>query len=84
MVMAYDETAGVNEVLQIGDVIVAFNGEVCVSYESYVEQRAQGTEDSYTLLVLRMDETGKMAPVQVELTRDMPAVYLNTVVAPPQ
>lgn len=84
MVMAYDETAGINEALQIGDVIVAFNGEVCVSYESYVEQRAQCTENSYTLLVLRMNETGKMAPVQVELTRDMPAVYLNTVVDPLQ
>ena len=33
---------------------------------------------------LRMNEAGEMAPAQVEVSKAMPAVYLNTVVDPPQ
>ncbi len=82
MVMAYYEPDGINEVFEIGDVIVAFNGEPCRSYESYAEQKSQCEENTYTLLVLRMNEAGEMVPMQLELSKDMPAVYLNTLVDP--
>lgn len=84
MVMAYYEPDGINEVFEIGDVILAFNGEPCTSYESYVELKAQCEENTFTLLVLRMNETGEMVPMQLELSKDMPAVYMNTIVNPPQ
>lgn len=79
MVQGYHEPDGINEVFQLGDVIVAVNGTRCKSYEDYVELKAQGG-DSYTVDVLRFDDTGEAELLPLALTRDMPRVQVTTVV----
>lgn len=78
MVTACYEPDGVNEVLEIGDVIVAFNGEPCRNYEEYMAQKDGLSGAGYTVEVLRLNGGGKLERLTLELTRDMPRVSLRT------
>lgn len=79
MVTAYYEPDGINEVFEIGDIIIAFNGEPCGSYTTYTQLKSQ-CEGAYTVTVLRADAAGELDTVELELTTDMPRVTINTVV----
>lgn len=77
MVTAYYEPDGINEVLEIGDVIVEFNGEPCHNYEEYMAGKEGLSGSDYTVGVLRLSGGG-LEQLTLELTRDMPRVVLQT------
>ena len=78
MVTAYYEPDGINEALELGDVIVAFNGEPCRNYEEYMAKKNELSGPGYTVEVLRLNGGGEMERLTLELTRDMPRVSLQT------
>ena len=80
MVREYYLPDGINENFRIGDIIVSFNGEPCGSFTTYMEMKNALTEKNYTLEVLRVDDSGKLQPVTLEMTTDMPRVLLTSVV----
>ena len=80
MVREYYLPDGINENFRIGDIIVSFNGEPCGSLTTYTQMKNALTEKNYTLEVLRVDDSGKLQPVTLEMTTDMPRVRLATVV----
>lgn len=78
MVTAYYEPDGINEALEIGDVIVEFNGEPCHNYEEYMAGKDGLSGPDYTVGVLRLDDSGGLEHLTMELTSDMPRVVLQT------
>lgn len=76
MVVGFDEEGRANPKLQIGDVIVAFNGQACPNVNVYQEgkQALEGT--AYTVDVLRPDGNGGMESLTLELDTGMPRVLL--------
>lgn len=81
MVMEYYEPDGINEVLRIGDIIYGFDGKPCHNHLEYNEMKAALTTGIYVVDVLRIDgKTGEWEMLQLELTTDMPRVYLNSLV----
>lgn len=81
MVMEYYEPDGINEVLQIGDIIYGFDGKPCHGYAEYMTMKEALTTPSYVVDVLRIDgTTGEWEMLQLTLTTDMPRVYLNDLV----
>ena len=83
MVMEYVEEDGIHELLEIGDVILTLNGEFCFSTEGFLAKKEQCTQNVFHVQLLRMNDSGGMDLVSLELSKDMPRVYLNTVVYPP-
>ena len=83
MVMEYVEEDGIHELLEIGDVILTLNGEFCFSTEGYLAKKEQCAQNVFHVQLLRMNDSGGMDLVSLELSKDMPRVYLNTVVYPP-
>ena len=85
MVMEYDPN-NIHPVLKIGDIIIGVNGSPCYDTDSYISQKKALTSDSYTLGIIRArytDETKTSVEwdmIDVEMTKGMPGVYLNTVV----
>lgn len=81
MVMEYYEPDGINEVLEIGDIIYGFDGVPCRNYAEYIAMKEALTTDRYVVDVLRIDgETGVWEQLKLELTKDMPRVYMNDLV----
>ena len=81
MVMEYYEPDGINEVLEIGDIIYGFDGVPCHNYAEYIAMKEALTTDRYVVDVLRIDgETGVWEQLKLELTKDMPRVYMNDLV----
>ena len=81
MVMAYYEPDGINEMLEIGDIIYGFDGNPCRNYEEYMAMKEALNSDSYVVDVLRIDgETGQWEALKLTLTVDMPRVYLNDLI----
>lgn len=80
MVRGYHEPDGINQVFQIGDIIVTFNGEPCVSYEAYMELKGSLDGGGYTVEVLRLSPAGEWERVFLDLTTDMPRVRISTLV----
>lgn len=78
MVTAYYEPDGVNEAFQLGDVIVELNGEPCRSYEEYVAQKEALSGPDYTVGVLRLNGSGELEQLALELNVDMPRVVLQS------
>ena len=82
MVMEYYEPDGINEVLEIGDIIYGFDGKACHNSDEYIAMKEALTSNSYVVDVLRMDgATGEWEMLQLTLTKDMPRVYFNDLVA---
>ena len=82
MVMEYYTDDGINEVLQIGDIIYGFDGMACHNTDEYIAMKQALTTDSYVVDVLRMDaEAGEWDSYKLTLTTNMPRVYLNDLVA---
>ena len=82
MVMEYYEPDGINEVLEIGDIIYGFDGKACHNSDEYLSMKAALSSNSYVVDVLRIDgETGQWDMLQLTLTTDMPRVYFNDLVA---
>ncbi len=80
MVTAYSNDEGEHPVLKIGDLIVAFDGMECFSFEKYAEYKNALAANSYTVTVLRTDADGKAEFLDLDLSTDMPKVALSTLV----
>ena len=77
LVCGYDESSPEkNSVLQPGDVIIAVNGAECHTYEEYIALKA-AADQAFTVTVLRKNESGRMSEQTLDMTKDMPLVYLN-------
>lgn len=79
MVVGWEYPDMPNDVLHIGDVIVAFNGRECHLYDEYAEWKSQLKDTHYEVSVLRQNESGELEQITLELTTDMPKAILNTV-----
>lgn len=77
MVVGYDESNGINEAFEVGDVIIAFDGEPCHNAEEYMEMKNRLTGNGYKVTVLRAGEDGALGEVVLELTKDMPLVAIR-------
>lgn len=80
MVTGYISDNNVHPQLKIGDLITAFDGQPCFSYEQYVTYKQQLALSEYTLTVLRISEDNSINSVELELTADMPKIALSTLV----
>lgn len=78
MVVAWEDPNSINEVFQIGDIIVEFNGEPCRSTDEYLTAKESLSGPDYTVGVLRLNGDGELERIDLELTTDMPRVGLRS------
>ena len=78
MVVAWEDPNSINEVFQIGDIIVEFNGEPCRSTDEYLTAKESLSGPDYTVGVLRLNGNGELERIDLELTTDMPRVGLRS------
>ena len=78
MVVDWADPDTPNELYQIGDIIVLFNGVPCHTYEEYRAAQESLAGSEYTVHVIRIDESGGVDLVGLDLNTDMPSVYLRT------
>ena len=76
MVMAYEYDDLPNELINIGDIIVAINGGPCINYDEYARMKDAVTENEFELTVLRLNGDD-LEELKITLTKDMPKFYLN-------
>lgn len=67
-----------HEMFQIGDIIIAFNGEVCHTYEEYAAAKRELSAGAFQVTVLRLSEAGKLERTELNLNTDMAPVYMRT------
>ncbi len=75
MVMAWYEPDRPNEQYQLGDVIIAVNGQTCRVVDEFTALRDQ-VDGAYTVTVLRANDEGRLEPMELQMDKDMPRVYL--------
>lgn len=78
MVVDWEDPDNRNEVFQIGDIIVALNGESCRSVDEYQRAKENLAGPDYTVSVLRLNGAGELERIDLELTADMPRVWLRS------
>lgn len=78
MVVGWADPDTPNNVYKIGDIIVSVNGQVCRTYEEYSTLKAALTKDAFKVIVIRLDNEGKLGTTVLDLNTDMPPVYLRT------
>lgn len=78
MVVAWDDSDSINEVFQIGDIIVEINGEPCRNADEYFAVKESLSVPDYTVGVLRLNGDGELERIGLELTTDMPRVGLRS------
>ena len=78
MVVDWADPDEPNELYRIGDIIVLFNGVPCHTYEEYRAAKEGLTGNEYTVHVIRINESGGIDLVGLDLDTDMPPVYLRT------
>jgi len=79
VVMGYGEQA--HPVLLAGDIIIAFNGEACVTSEDYVNRKAALPGTNYTVTILR-PENGALTQLDVDMTTEMPPIAIYALDTP--
>lgn len=84
MVMEYYEEDGINKDLMIGDIIYELNGEPVTSFADYTAKKQALTAQTYTVKLLRLDESYEIQVLDVTLDIDAPRVWLNDLIASPQ
>lgn len=75
LVTAYGDTP--HPQLQIGDIIVAFNGQPCRTNEDYVNAKTALTQKDYTVTVLRFDGSAH-SELELALTTEMPLIGISS------
>lgn len=78
MVTGYAEEE--HPLLKIGDIITAFNGQPCYSYEEYISLKQNLAADSYTVDVVRIDADKNLTEFTFDIDKTMPPVALSTLV----
>lgn len=80
LVIDYYEPDGINELLEIGDIIISADGKEVKSYEEFNEIKAQIPTENYELVVLRLNNSGKPEKVSLDYSKSMPRVSLYNIV----
>ena len=80
MVTMYYEPDGINEVFQIGDIIIGFNDQPCGTHDAYTKLKGQLTSKDYTVTVLRRNDRNQLEEMTLQLRTDMPRVGLSDIV----
>lgn len=75
IVTGYVDSDNKNEKLNIGDIIIGFDGQVCHTLNEYSQLKNSLEADNYTLTVLRNDGVS-FSIENLGMTTDMPSVYL--------
>ena len=76
MVVGYYEPDGINELLEIGDILIAIDGKEFRSLEEHNEIKAALESENYKLTVLRHDGNGKLSKIVLDCQKSMPKVYM--------
>lgn len=76
MVVGYYEPDGINELLEIGDILIAIDGKEFRSVEEHNEIKAALESENYKLTVLRHDGNGKLSKIVLDCQKSMPKVYM--------
>lgn len=72
-------TDEIHPVLQIGDIIIGFNGEMCRGFQDYADSKAALAGTQYTVTVLRQQD-GSLQQHELTLTTDMPLIGLSELI----
>ncbi len=75
MVSCYDAVK--NDVFEIGDIIVSFNGNRIYTLEEYTTAKKQLSGDTYTVECLRLNGNGDFEKHTLTLSKQMPLVAFN-------
>ena len=78
MVMGWVDPEQPHPLYQIGDVIIAVNGMPCRTVEEFTAARDAVTAESYSVTILRPDESGALAQTTLDISTDMPKVYIQS------
>lgn len=73
LVTGYADTP--HPVLEIGDIIIALNGETCRTINDYITLKGELTETDYTVTVLRFDGDA-LEQVELSLSTEMPLIAI--------
>lgn len=76
MVTGYYEPDGINELLEIGDILTAIDGKGFRSVEEHNEIKSALESENYKLTVLRTDSNGRLKKIVLDCKKSMPKVYM--------
>ena len=76
LVTGYYEPDGINELLEIGDILTAIDGKEFRSIEEHNEIKSALESENYKLTVLRPDSNGKLKKIVLDCQKSMPRVYM--------
>ena len=76
LVTGYYEPDGINELLEIGDILTAIDGKEFRSVEEHNEIKSALESENYKLTVLRPDSNGKLKRIVLDCQKSMPRVYM--------
>lgn len=76
MVVSWADPEKPSERYHIGDVIIAFNGEVCRNFDEYSTMKGALTGEEFRVTVLRADEAGTLKQVELDMRTDMQPAYM--------
>ena len=76
LVTGYYEPDGINELLEIGDILTAIDGKEFRSIEEHNEIKSALESENYKLTVLRPDSNGKLKRIVLDCQKSMPRVYM--------
>ena len=80
LVTGYYEPDGINELLEIGDILTAIDGKEFRSIEEHNEIKSALESENYKLTVLRPDSNGKLKKIVLDCQKSMPRVYMYDLV----
>lgn len=80
LVTGYYEPDGINELLEIGDILTAIDGKEFRSIEEHNKIKSALESENYKLTVLRRDSNGKLKKIVLDCQKSMPRVYMYDLV----
>lgn len=76
MVVGYYEPDGINELLEIGDILISIDGKEFKSIEEHNQIKSELQAENYKLTVLRLNSNGKLDKIILDCQKSMPKVYM--------
>ena len=80
LVTGYYEPDGINELLEIGDILTAIDGKEFRTIEEHNKIKSALESENYKLTVLRRDSNGKLKKIVLDCQKSMPRVYMYDLV----
>ena len=76
MVIGYYEPDGINELLEIGDIIISIDGKKVRSLEEHNKIKSEIQTEDYELTILRLNDIGELDRIVLDCQKSMPKVYM--------